>query len=440
MLRAQPYLADARARRGAGHERHRARAVLDHRRHPADRRARHEGRQPDARQARERQRRGLRHGRGRAVAAGVRLPRWLVAAIHGLSHVRPAVPVRQPARASPLRRDRRGVAVASRCTRSCRGSRGPPAWRRSTAIRRSSGARTSTRSRSMSSAGAGELNAVYRIGGGANGLFAGAQVAGDRVSAGGRGVIITDTGFVDDPDTTLGSALRHADSHARRRDPRRARTCASSRPQGFDALEGAQDVANGMQAGGAGRPQRRSEQRRVVRAEARSMPARARRRSFVGHAGGRRDGPRRRRLERHDRRGAPGVVLASVEAPHAHREHRVLGRVEHVGAVPAPVRHGPRRCPRLRGLGDGGRTPRGRATRGAVGLPGHCRSTWGSAARRSSMRGRCGPATCRSAETVNPRVGGGVGSDLRGAALEPKEPARGSRGAADRRTTARTGA
>src|SRR6185436_10411477 len=48
-------------------------------------------------------------------------------------------------------------------------------------------------------------NAVYRIGGGANGLFAGAQVSGDRVVPAGSGVVITDTGFVDDPDTTLGS-------------------------------------------------------------------------------------------------------------------------------------------------------------------------------------------------------------------------------------------
>ena len=97
------------------------------------------------------------------------------------------------------------------------------------------------------------VNAVYRIGGGANGLFAGGQVGGDRVWTAERGVVITDAGFADDPDTTL--ARRYATQ---------TRTLGAGilgiralrffKAQGFDALEGAQDVARGIQIGGlAGR-------------------------------------------------------------------------------------------------------------------------------------------------------------------------------------------
>ena len=43
-----------------------------------------------------------------------------------------------------------------------------------------------------------ELNAVYRVGGGSYGLFAGAQVGGDRVLDS-DGVVITSNGFVDHP-------------------------------------------------------------------------------------------------------------------------------------------------------------------------------------------------------------------------------------------------
>jgi hypothetical protein len=91
-------------------------------------------------------------------------------------------------------------------------------------------------------------NAVYRIGGGANGVFAGGQVGGDRVSTADKGVIITDTGFVADADTTLGRRYRTA-----------TRTVAGAifgvralrffKAESFDALEGAQDVANGIQSG-----------------------------------------------------------------------------------------------------------------------------------------------------------------------------------------------
>ncbi|HUQ82526.1 MAG TPA: BamA/TamA family outer membrane protein [Gemmatimonadaceae bacterium] len=91
-------------------------------------------------------------------------------------------------------------------------------------------------------------NAVYRIGGGSNGLFAGGQVGGDRLSTADSGVIITDTGFVADPDGTLGPRYRTT-----------TRTLAAAifgvralrffKAESFDALEGAQDVANGIQLG-----------------------------------------------------------------------------------------------------------------------------------------------------------------------------------------------
>ena len=94
-----------------------------------------------------------------------------------------------------------------------------------------------------------EVNAVYRIGGHSYGLFGGLQAGGDRVAPADRGVIITDTGFVADPDTTLAS--RYAI---------RSRTLAGAilgaralrffKAEGFDALEGAQDVARGVQFGG----------------------------------------------------------------------------------------------------------------------------------------------------------------------------------------------
>jgi hypothetical protein len=95
-----------------------------------------------------------------------------------------------------------------------------------------------------------QVNALYRLGGGANGVYGGVQVGGEHVSPADRGVIITDDGFVDDPDTTLGPRYTTQD-----------RTLVSLilgarglrffKATGFDALEGAQDVANGMQFGGA---------------------------------------------------------------------------------------------------------------------------------------------------------------------------------------------
>ena len=94
-----------------------------------------------------------------------------------------------------------------------------------------------------------EVNAVYRIGGGRNGVFAGAQIAGDRIEPADTGVIITDTGFVDDPDTTLGPRYSTQD-RAMAGLILGVRFLGFYKSEGFDALEGAQDVANGVQFGG----------------------------------------------------------------------------------------------------------------------------------------------------------------------------------------------
>jgi hypothetical protein len=94
-----------------------------------------------------------------------------------------------------------------------------------------------------------QANLLYRIGGGRNGVFAGASVAGDRVEPADSGVIITDTGFVDDPDESLGpryvSQTRTAVAAILG-----ARALRFFKAEGFDALEGAQDIAEGMQFGG----------------------------------------------------------------------------------------------------------------------------------------------------------------------------------------------
>jgi Omp85 superfamily domain len=94
-----------------------------------------------------------------------------------------------------------------------------------------------------------QANAVYRIGGGTYGVFAGAQVGGDRVAPADRGVVITDTGFVDDPDTTLGPRY-DTERRALVSVILGARALKFFKAAGFDALEGAQDVATGMQIGG----------------------------------------------------------------------------------------------------------------------------------------------------------------------------------------------
>jgi hypothetical protein len=94
-----------------------------------------------------------------------------------------------------------------------------------------------------------EVNAVYRIGGRSYGLFGGVTAGGDRVAPADRGVIITDTGFVADPDTTLASryAVRNRTLVG---GIVGARALRFFKAEGFDALEGAQDVARGMQLGG----------------------------------------------------------------------------------------------------------------------------------------------------------------------------------------------
>jgi hypothetical protein len=90
------------------------------------------------------------------------------------------------------------------------------------------------------------LDAAYRLGGRPFGLFAGVQLAGDREEPAEAGVVITNAGFVADPDTSLG------DRYGATRRTRVAamlggRALSFFKAEGFDALEGAQDVANGVQ-------------------------------------------------------------------------------------------------------------------------------------------------------------------------------------------------
>jgi hypothetical protein len=94
-----------------------------------------------------------------------------------------------------------------------------------------------------------ELNAVYRIGGGSYGLFGGLQLGGDRVNPAENGVIITRDGFVADSDSTLGPRYS-TQNHTVVAAIIGARALSFFKAQGFDALEGAQDVARGMQFGG----------------------------------------------------------------------------------------------------------------------------------------------------------------------------------------------
>ena len=94
-----------------------------------------------------------------------------------------------------------------------------------------------------------ELNALYRIGGGRNGVFAGAAISGDRIEPAESGVIITDTGYVDDPDQTLGPRYANQTRSAVAA-ILGARALRFFKAEGFDALEGAQDVGEGLQYGG----------------------------------------------------------------------------------------------------------------------------------------------------------------------------------------------
>src|SRR5215207_8308380 len=90
--------------------------------------------------------------------------------------------------------------------------------------------------------------AVYRFGGGAKGFFAGANIGGDRVAPAEKGVVISDTGFVTDPDTTLGPRY-FTETRTLAGGILGVRALRFFKAEGFNALEGAQDVANGMQFG-----------------------------------------------------------------------------------------------------------------------------------------------------------------------------------------------
>ena len=95
-----------------------------------------------------------------------------------------------------------------------------------------------------------QVNALYRLGGGANGVYGGVQVGGEHVSPADSGVIITEDGFVDDPDMTLAARYTTQD-RSLVSVILGARALRFFKTRGFDALEGAQDVANGLQFGGA---------------------------------------------------------------------------------------------------------------------------------------------------------------------------------------------
>ena len=94
-----------------------------------------------------------------------------------------------------------------------------------------------------------ELDAVYRIGGRSRGVFAGAEAGGERVVPAEEGVIITSDGFVADPDTTLGPRYENT-NRTRVAAILGVRALSFVKAQSFDALEGAQDVARGLQFGG----------------------------------------------------------------------------------------------------------------------------------------------------------------------------------------------
>jgi len=94
-----------------------------------------------------------------------------------------------------------------------------------------------------------ELDAVYRIGGRSRGVFAGAEAGGERVVPAEEGVIITSDGFVADPDTTLGPRYENT-NRTRIAAILGVRALSFVKAQSFDALEGAQDVARGLQFGG----------------------------------------------------------------------------------------------------------------------------------------------------------------------------------------------
>ena len=94
-----------------------------------------------------------------------------------------------------------------------------------------------------------QFNSVYRLGGGDLGVFAGASASGDKVLPADRGVIVTDTGFVATADTVLANRFVETNRTIVAA-ILGARALTFFKAQGFDALEGAQDVANGLQFSG----------------------------------------------------------------------------------------------------------------------------------------------------------------------------------------------
>ena len=309
--------------------------------------------------------------------------------------------------------------------------------RRST-IRRSFAARTSTRSRWMSSVAAGRLNAVYRIGGGSYGVFAGAQVGGDRVAPADAASSSPSTGS---------STIRTRRSvHATRTQNRTlvaailgARALSFFKAQGFDALEGAQDVASGMQFGALFGRGVGSELQWAGSSEARCTPAPER------HA---RSSACRRVVEtgRSDGDWSDMIAegrLAWYSRPTKRRTQ--IASLEYSGAwdtsVPFQLRLGTDRVG-VRGYEDsrtvGGRRAVARLEERLSSRASRSISGFGGAAFVDA--GKMWAGDVPFGETVNPRVGAGVGLDLRRAAFEPSEPARRRRRAARSRMRARSGA
>ena len=89
-------------------------------------------------------------------------------------------------------------------------------------------------------------NALYRIGNRTLGTFLGAQLASENILPGARGVIVSDTGLASDPDLVL--LRRYGETERTRAEAIfGVRALSFFKAQGFDALEGTQDMANGLQ-------------------------------------------------------------------------------------------------------------------------------------------------------------------------------------------------
>lgn len=96
-----------------------------------------------------------------------------------------------------------------------------------------------------------DLGAVFRLGGETRRAFAGPLIGHERVDPASRAVVVTDTGFVADPDAGLTNRFEA------RRSTRVAavvgtRLLSFAKVHGFDALVGAQDVARGVEVAAIG--------------------------------------------------------------------------------------------------------------------------------------------------------------------------------------------